>query len=191
MASIDEDGELDGARTAEVVEGIERGAGGAAAVEDIIDEDDRPLIDVAGNLGREDLGRESMIEVVAVHGDVDGADGDGVIPDFGEMKAEALSEEWASALDAEQDDLVAGGVALGDFVSDPCENSLHLRSCHEDFRFGYHCHVVATIEQAWGLAKRGALVWQVGGGGYPPPPTEGMSHGVPAQYQVEALRVST
>ena len=52
MAAVDEDGELDGARTAEVGQRIERGPDGAPGKQHVVDEDDDLGIDPA----RRDLG---------------------------------------------------------------------------------------------------------------------------------------
>lgn len=52
VAAVDEDRELDGARAADVAEGVEGGADGAAGEEHVVDEDDEAAVDaVAGDVG--------------------------------------------------------------------------------------------------------------------------------------------
>ena len=68
MPTVDEHGELDACGTADVHEGVERRADGAAGEQDVVDEHDGLAVDVEGDLGRVDLGAEIRREIVAVAG---------------------------------------------------------------------------------------------------------------------------
>ena len=75
VAAVDEDREADRARPAEVDDAVERGADGAAGVEDVVAEDDRPSVQVEVDLRLLDQGlRRDRREVVAVERDVERAD---------------------------------------------------------------------------------------------------------------------
>src|SRR5438132_4088752 len=81
MSAVDDDRELDAGRPAVVEERLDRRADRAAGVEDVVDEDDRPFIEREVELRRADerLRRERCLaaadsDVVAVEGDVDGAE---------------------------------------------------------------------------------------------------------------------
>ena len=77
MAPVDQDGELDRARPAQVAQRVERRADRAPGEEDVVDEDDEPPVD-AGVGKQRGLQRPDTAQpqVVAVEGDVDGADVD-------------------------------------------------------------------------------------------------------------------
>lgn len=75
-ATVDEDGEFDLGGAAVVEEFVEGGFDGAAGKEDVVDEDHGGAVDVGRDVGGGEFLRDGMTEdVVAVEGDVDGADG--------------------------------------------------------------------------------------------------------------------
>ena len=81
VAAVDEHGELDARGPAVVEQRLDRRADRAAGVEDVVDEDDRPSVEREVELRRADerLRRERRLaaadgDVVAVEGDVDGAE---------------------------------------------------------------------------------------------------------------------
>ena len=55
VAAIDQDGQLDLGRAAEVIESVECGASRSAAEEDVIDEDNSLVCDVEGDVGGMDV----------------------------------------------------------------------------------------------------------------------------------------
>jgi hypothetical protein len=122
MAAIDQDGELDLAWPAEIVQGIHRGANRSSAEEDVVDEHDGLAGDVEGNNGGLDIRRGALIEVVTMHADIEAADRDRMFPNIGEYFGEALGEGNAAALDSDQDDIGARLVALGNFVGHPYQS---------------------------------------------------------------------
>src|SRR5690606_322393 len=75
VPAVDEDGELDPGRAAEVVDRVEGGADRAPGVEDVVDEDDGGAVDPAGGqLGAEQGAGGLGAQVVAVHRDVERAE---------------------------------------------------------------------------------------------------------------------
>ena len=74
VAAVHQDGELDRAGPAQVVQGVQGGADRAAGEEHVVDEDDRlPVHPVRGHLGPLQGASGTQPQVVAVHGDVKGA----------------------------------------------------------------------------------------------------------------------
>jgi hypothetical protein len=133
VAAVDEDGELDAVGAADVAEGIERGAGGASGVDDVINEDDGFAGDVARDGGGVHLAGGLLVKIVAVHGDIDDSSGDRLGPNFGEGVSEALGEVDAAALDADENEVAVVFVAFGDFVRDAVERSFNDRGAEEEF----------------------------------------------------------
>ncbi|GAB3690627.1 hypothetical protein GCM10028793_08180 [Nocardiopsis oceani] len=119
VAPVDEDGELDRARAPEVAEGVEGGANGAAGEEDVVDEDDDAVVEAAGGdlrLAEGPCGGQA--EVVAVHRDVEGSDGDAEVLDPPDALGKALRERYAARGDTEEGDVFAALGALEDLVGD-------------------------------------------------------------------------
>ena len=77
MAAVDEYGQLDGARAADVADGVQRSPHRATRVQDVVDEDHDPIVQpLVGQLGRLQGTRPAQADVVAVHRDVERADRD-------------------------------------------------------------------------------------------------------------------
>ena len=77
VAAVDEDEQLDARGAAVIEQGVERGANGAAGVEDVVHEDDVLAGDGEVDFGGvEDGLRGDGGEVVAVEGDIQDADRD-------------------------------------------------------------------------------------------------------------------
>ena len=77
VPAVDQDGELHAAGPAEVAQRVQRRAHRAAGEEDVVDEDDQPAVDAGvGQLRGLQRPDAAQPEVVAVEGDVDGADVD-------------------------------------------------------------------------------------------------------------------
>ncbi|CAM5486723.1 hypothetical protein STANM309S_04807 [Streptomyces tanashiensis] len=124
VAAVDEDRELDGARVADVAEGVEGGARhGASGEEHVVDEDDEAAVDaVTGDLGAADGVGRLQPQVVPVHGDVEGTDRDLGAGDRFELLGEPAGEEDATGGDAEEDHVVGALGALDDLVGDAGED---------------------------------------------------------------------
>ena len=123
VAAVGEDGELDAVGAAVVEERLDRGADRPARVEDIVDEHDRPALESEVELRRADdrlrVARRLAVadaDVVAVEGDVDGAD---VELDAGALldePPEPVRERDATGVDADERDALELGVALDQLV---------------------------------------------------------------------------
>ena len=90
---------------AEVAQRVERGADRAAGEEDVVDEDDEPAVDAAvgqhRGLQRPDAAQP---QVVAVEGDVDGADVDLRAGERLDAGGEAAGQRGAAGRDADEDE---------------------------------------------------------------------------------------
>ena len=119
MAAIDEDGEADRLRPAEVDEGVHRRPDRAAGVEDVVDEDDRRPVQVERQvraLHDRLLGDER--QVVAVEGDVERPDRDRGRLVLGDRGGDPAGERHAAALDAHEDQSGRPRLLLHDLVGD-------------------------------------------------------------------------
>ena len=118
MPAVGEDGELDPLRAAVVEERVDRGADGAAGEEDVVDEDDRPALEVEVEVrGVDDrgVGRRAAADVVAVEGDVDVAERELGREQLLEMGVEAAGEDRAAGVDP--DDRDGGAAVIGIVVA--------------------------------------------------------------------------
>ena len=118
VAPVDEDGELDAGGPAVVEERLDRRADRAAGVEDVVDEDDRAPFEREVELRRADerLRVERGLaaadaHVVAIEGDVDGAELGRFAGALLDQAREALRERDAARLDADERDLREVGVS--------------------------------------------------------------------------------
>jgi hypothetical protein len=128
VAAVDQRGELDRSRAAEVVQGIEGRAYGAAGVQDVVDQHHDAVVDAFGwQLGTAEGSRGPHAQVVAVHRDVEGALRDRVPLDLLDAAGEALGERDPSCRDSEEDDVPATFGALKNLVSDPGQGTAYVR----------------------------------------------------------------
>ena len=137
MAAVHERGQLHGPGTADRAQGVEGGADRAPGVEDVVDEDDDLAVDAAlGDLRGAGNSDRVTSQVIAVHGDVQGADRDlgiggigprlsrllGPLRPFSRGDSKRLDEsvrEWCSPTgDPEDDDVLRPVVALQNLVRD-------------------------------------------------------------------------
>src|SRR5690606_11948544 len=110
---------LHGARASQVVEGVQGGADRAAGEEHVVDEDYGPPVDAfGGNVGAAEGAGRGEPQVVAVHGDVEGAPGDRALFDAFDAFGEPLREGHASGADAQKGEVVAPFGAFEDLVGD-------------------------------------------------------------------------
>ena len=73
VAAVDQYGQLHAARPAQIDQGVHRRTNGPAGIEDIIDQHDPFVIERERDIGSADRQIAAGRQVVAVHGDVDGA----------------------------------------------------------------------------------------------------------------------
>ena len=119
VPAVDEDGEADGARPAEVVHAVEGGTHRASRHQDVVDEDDRLALDV-GEVARLGLRLDPALrEVVAVERDVERADRRPGALDRLDLVGDAACKDGPAALDADEDEAARALVRLHDLVRDP------------------------------------------------------------------------
>ena len=125
VPAVDEHRESHGARPAEVV-AARRGRRGCVRpeIQHVVDEDHGLAVDpAAGNVGRCRGARGIAREVVAVHRDVERADGHGTRLDAFENRADPMREHDAASGDAEKHETGRNRVGLEDLVRDPSQRS--------------------------------------------------------------------
>ena len=120
VTAVDQDGQLHRPRPPQVAERVQRRAHRPARVQDVVDQDD----DLAVDAGRRHVGvtqrpRRAQPQVIAVHGDVEGAGGGGTALDLGQPLGQPAGQRHAPGRDAQQDDVGAAVGALQDLVRDP------------------------------------------------------------------------
>ena len=64
------------------------------------------------------------MQVVSVHGDIDGAQLDAHFPDLLDESGEVPGDGNSARRDADERDVGEGGIALDDFVRDPADGAL-------------------------------------------------------------------
>ena len=124
MAAVHEDRELDFYGPSKIVQGIHGGADGPAAEEDIIDKHNGFAVYVEWDDRWLHVRSDPLVEVVAMHADIQAAGGCGMAPNAQKRFGETLGQGNSAALDANENDLLAGFVTLRDFVSDTGQGPL-------------------------------------------------------------------
>ena len=128
VAAVDQHGEADDARAAEVDDGVQGGADGAAGVEDVVDQHHDLVVDAgARQLGGVRRAGGLVREVVAEHGDVELADDRGGVHGGiggGDLGGEADGEGVAPARDAQQDEVLGALVGLENFMGDTSKRAV-------------------------------------------------------------------
>ena len=81
--------------------------------------------------------RWAQAQVVAVEGDVDVAERDGLVGELGDERVEPGGEHRAAAVDADDGEVLAGG-SLDDLVSDAHERAPDVLAVEDDLL----CHAV-------------------------------------------------
>ena len=120
MAAVDQDRELDRARPAQIVQGVERGAHRPARVQHVVDQDDRLAVHPAGReFGPAQRAGRMKPQVIPVHGHIEGAAGDVEALELADPRREAPGQRHSARRDAEQDDPVTAVRPFQDLVSDP------------------------------------------------------------------------
>jgi hypothetical protein len=139
--------------TAVVEERLDRRADRAAGVEDIVDQHDRAAFErkVELRLADERLSVQrrlaaANVNIVAVEGDVDGAELRGFACALLDQAREPLRDRNAACLDAHERDLTEVGVRLDDLVGDARKRPRDRVGIEEDLPRGLHrAHSAAEI----------------------------------------------
>src|SRR5947209_8366997 len=135
LAAVNEDGELDAARPAEVNQLVERRADGAPRVEHVVNEEDVSAFDINGQVRAVDDGvRADGREVVAVERDVHDADGRALAFEVGDLVGQAMGERHAAPLDADEVEVARAVVLLDDLGGEPGQRAVDPHAVH-DARF--------------------------------------------------------
>ena len=113
MAAVDEDRQLDAARTTQVHDGVESGADGTARIQDVVHQHDAFAVDAKGNVGGVDRGSEIGSVVIAVEADVEAAERNVDALDLLDLLDELLCQKVAARDDADQSEVFTARARCG------------------------------------------------------------------------------
>ena len=105
MAAVNEDCQLNAARTAQVHDGVESGADGTTRIQDVVHQHDALAVDAEGNVGSVDRGSEIGRIVIAVEADVQAAERNVDALDLLDLLGELLCQKVAARDDADQSEV--------------------------------------------------------------------------------------
>src|SRR4029079_11917271 len=134
VSPVDEHDELDGTRTPEVDQRVERGADRPPCIEHVIHQHDHAVVDVEQDVGaaHERLRADGLPhQIVAVERDVERAVWDGLAGDPLELGRNAARQRHAALADADDREVVHTAIALDDLVRDAHERARHAIGIHD------------------------------------------------------------
>src|ERR1051325_3272795 len=144
VAAVDQHGQHDLARAAEVDQGVGRGAHGAAGVEDVVDQHHDLVVDRLGELGRLDHRlRGDGGEVVAVEGDVEDPEGGGRLLHLRDLRGHPLPHRHSAAADPDDEKVVDAAVLFDDFDGHAADGAVHPRAVEQSL---FDVHAMRFLE---------------------------------------------
>src|SRR5699024_7176792 len=119
VSSVDEDGELYRTWPAEVTKSVQSGAYGTTGEEDVVDQNDDPVVEpTRGEFGPAKCTSGGQTQIVAVHGDVEGAGGNVEILHTTDASGQSVGEGDPARGATQKSDVVAALGALERLVGD-------------------------------------------------------------------------
>ena len=140
MTAVNENCQLDAARTAQVHNGVQSGADGTTRVQDVVHQHDALAVDAEGNVGSVDRGSEIGRIVIAVEADVQAAERNVDALDLLDLLGELLCQKVAARDDADQSEVFTALVALENLVRDAGHRSIDGGLVHDDRLGGSRAH---------------------------------------------------
>ena len=132
MATVNEHRKLDGGRTAQIHEGVERGADGATGIEHVVYKHDGFAVKRKRDVRAVHFGGKVGQEVVAIEADVQASQGRLLTFDFGDLVGQTLGQNVAAGDDAHEHNFMRAVVRLQNLVRDARKRSLDLGLIHHD-----------------------------------------------------------
>ena len=134
VAAVDQNGEFDAIRAAEVDDGIHGRPDGPAGIKDIIDEDNLFAVGGEGDIRGSDnrVGADTG-PVIPVQGNVDIAFGDVDSLDFTNLGLKTLGQEDPSSLNADEGESVGAVVGFQNLMRHPGKNAVDVRGVQYGF----------------------------------------------------------
>src|SRR5438477_3583052 len=134
MSAIDEHGEHHFARTSEVDQRIERGAHGAAGVENVVDEHDDLVVDRLRQLRRlHHRLRRDRREVVAIERDVEDAERHLLPFHIGDLFRHSFADGNSPTTNADDEQIFEAAILLDDFNRHATDRAIHARIIKQTF----------------------------------------------------------
>src|SRR3989454_3876572 len=134
VTAVDQARELDGGRTSEVDDRVERRADRPSREEDVVHEDHRLVLDREWDVGAADHRRPAHAQVVAVERDVERPDRKCRAVDLRDLRGKAMREAHAARPQPDEREVLGAAVLLQDLVGDAGEGPVE-RGLVEDLRF--------------------------------------------------------
>ena len=132
VAAIDQDAERNALRTTEIKESIHGGADGASGIKNVIDEDEVHAVYAERDMGGLQNGlRGDLGQIIAIEGDVEGADGNIDAINATHGPCNALREGHAAATDSDEGEISSASAFFDNLVSKALQRAVNLRSRHE------------------------------------------------------------
>lgn len=132
VAAVNEDCQLNTARTAQIHDGVQSGANGTARIQDVVHQHDALAVNAKGNVGGVDRGSEIGSVVIAVEADVEAAERNVDALDLLDLLGEFLCQKVAARDDADQSEVFTALVALENLVRDAGHRSIDGGLVHDD-----------------------------------------------------------
>jgi len=125
VAAVDEHGQLNALGPAKVIERIHRRARGSAAEKNVVDQNHRFACHVKRDNRWMHVGCQSLVQVVAVHANVQLAYEDGLAPNGSQEAAQPFCQNDPSALNPHKHDFLRALIPFDDFVRDTGKRPLN------------------------------------------------------------------
>src|SRR5699024_8104306 len=127
VSSVDEDGELYRTWPAEVTKSVQSGAYGMTGEEDVVDQNDDPVVEpTRGEFGPAKCTSGGQTQIVAVHGDVEGAGGNVEILHTTDASGQSVGEGDPARGDTQKSDVLAALGAFEHLVGDAGQRPVDL-----------------------------------------------------------------
>ena len=142
VAAVGQHREADRGRAPVGKQRLDRGADGAAGVEDVVDQDHGAVAEVEVDVGGVDDGLRGGglgADVVAVEGDVEVADRQLRPGQLAQEDVEAAGQDGAAGVDADDRQTIRIGILLGDLVGDPPQRSPQIVVLQHDLLVHFGC----------------------------------------------------
>jgi hypothetical protein len=124
VASVDQNGQLNAARTAEIVQGIHGRARRPPAEQHIIHQHYGSVVQVKRNNRRMNFGRRLVADIIAMHAHVHASKRYGMAPDVSQNVTQALRQMDAASLHTNDYDRLCLVILLGNFMGNPGQNAV-------------------------------------------------------------------
>ena len=140
VTAVNENCQLNAARTAQVHDGVQSGTDGSTRIQDVVHQHDALAVDAEGNVGGVDRGSEIGRVVIAIEANIQAAERNVDTLDLLDCLGKLLCQKVAARDDADQSEVFTALVALEDLVRDAGHRSVDGGLVHDDRLGGSRAH---------------------------------------------------